>query len=480
MSKQMERFKVVERETKTKAYSKEGLGGAQKVDPAQKEKDETTNWLSDRLEELRDHVEKHRYHIKQLETLMRMLDNSTIDVDQVKKIKDDIEYYIESSQEPDFEENEFIYSDLNLEGIQEYLAKRDDENSTALSTTPTSTNSGSPVPSPGLTNHSKASEKKEEEKKRHKSAEDNKSIQPVKPVAIRAHTSNSTSSCTIQGKQQTPSRNNSTSSQSSSSSSPSMNYHTNHMVVTPPLPPTPYAVAAAASSQTSSSTKTLNGPDSKLSNSMEHRSDNNSSPHPAPSPTPPPSPVNQSSPSTVFNYFQSVSPPTVNRSSSTATSLVNVPSSSVPGILPSSNVLYSGESGDVSRPSSFTLSSNGVQDNLKHHSSCMLLMNGPLSTKPMSEPMSSLKTMAQQAVLNAGLERQLLSSSQSSLISNDRELCSSRSFTSSLGLQVKTEHSTPGTLTNSITPSSHSTLTWGGSSWPSPSNEGLLLSLSDA
>lgn len=42
----MERFKVVERETKTKAYSKEGLGLAQKVDPAQKEKEETEQWLT--------------------------------------------------------------------------------------------------------------------------------------------------------------------------------------------------------------------------------------------------------------------------------------------------------------------------------------------------------------------------------------------------------------------------------------------------
>ena len=43
---QMERFKIVERETKTKAYSKEGLGAAAKLDPIQKEKDEITNWLS--------------------------------------------------------------------------------------------------------------------------------------------------------------------------------------------------------------------------------------------------------------------------------------------------------------------------------------------------------------------------------------------------------------------------------------------------
>lgn len=46
---QMERFKVVERETKTKAYSKEGLGLAQKVDPAQKEKEEVGQWLTVRM-----------------------------------------------------------------------------------------------------------------------------------------------------------------------------------------------------------------------------------------------------------------------------------------------------------------------------------------------------------------------------------------------------------------------------------------------
>ena len=78
----------------------------------------------DRTEELKGWLEKHRYHIKQLETLMRKLDNSTVDVDQIKKIKDDVEYYIESSQDPDFEENEFIYEDLELEDMQEFLSKQ--------------------------------------------------------------------------------------------------------------------------------------------------------------------------------------------------------------------------------------------------------------------------------------------------------------------------------------------------------------------
>lgn len=42
----------MERETKTKAYSKEGLGAATKLDPVQKERDECTRWLSNSIEQL--------------------------------------------------------------------------------------------------------------------------------------------------------------------------------------------------------------------------------------------------------------------------------------------------------------------------------------------------------------------------------------------------------------------------------------------
>lgn len=42
----MERFKIVERETKTKAYSKEGLGAGQKLDPQEKEKEECDQWIT--------------------------------------------------------------------------------------------------------------------------------------------------------------------------------------------------------------------------------------------------------------------------------------------------------------------------------------------------------------------------------------------------------------------------------------------------
>lgn len=38
---------------------------------------------SDRIEDLKEYIDRHQYHIKKLEILMRMLDNQSIDCDQV-------------------------------------------------------------------------------------------------------------------------------------------------------------------------------------------------------------------------------------------------------------------------------------------------------------------------------------------------------------------------------------------------------------
>uniref|UniRef100_A0A667YAD4 CCR4-NOT transcription complex subunit 3 n=1 Tax=Myripristis murdjan TaxID=586833 RepID=A0A667YAD4_9TELE len=207
---QMERFKVVERETKTKAYSKEGLGLAQKVDPAQREKEETGQWLTntidtlnmqvdqfeseveslsvqtrkkkgdkekqDRIDELKRLIERHRFHIRMLETILRMLDNDSVQVDSIQKIKDDVEYYIDSSQDPDFEENEFLYDDLDLEDIPAALVatspsgqgNMEDEMFLQSSSTPTSTTSSSPIPPSPATC---TAENSEDDKKRGRSTD---------------------------------------------------------------------------------------------------------------------------------------------------------------------------------------------------------------------------------------------------------------------------------------------------------------------
>lgn len=118
----MERFKIVERETKTKAYSKEGLTSASKLDPAERERYEINQWLNgcldkfnldidqfeaeietlgtgkrkknrnenaEAIEEINQLLEKHRFHVLRLETLLRMLDNETVDVDQARRRRRD-------------------------------------------------------------------------------------------------------------------------------------------------------------------------------------------------------------------------------------------------------------------------------------------------------------------------------------------------------------------------------------------------------
>ncbi|XP_064153790.1 CCR4-NOT transcription complex subunit 3a isoform X2 [Anguilla rostrata] len=228
---QMERFKVVERETKTKAYSKEGLGLALKVDPAQKEKEEVGQWLTntidtlnmqvdqfeseveslsvqtrkkkgdkeDRIEELKQFIEKHRHHICRLETILRMLDNDSVQVDLIRKIKDDVEYYLDSSQDPDFEENEFLYDDLDLEDIPPPLVGQghmDDETFPHSSSTPNSTTSSSPIPASSAPC---TAENSEDDKKRGRSTDSEVSQSPVKngnPSSSLSSSSSSSSSGT--------------------------------------------------------------------------------------------------------------------------------------------------------------------------------------------------------------------------------------------------------------------------------------------
>ncbi|CAB0019489.1 unnamed protein product [Nesidiocoris tenuis] len=121
---QMERFKVVERETKTKAYSKEGLGAAQKMDPAQKEREEISAWLIQSI--------------------------SALNL-QIRSIKEDVEYYIEASQDPEFEGNEYLYDDIiGLEEVELSGVGNPSSATTDSNGSPTSITSSSPPPSPPL------------------------------------------------------------------------------------------------------------------------------------------------------------------------------------------------------------------------------------------------------------------------------------------------------------------------------------------
>lgn len=145
---QMERFKAVEKEMKTKAYSKEGLQLQSKLDPKEKEKQDVLDFLSsmneelerqvemheaevesmhattkkgkkdnakaERIAELEYTVERHKFHQGKLELLQRALDNGNVEVEQVKEVEEDIRYYVENNQDPEFTEDDSIYEVFDL------------------------------------------------------------------------------------------------------------------------------------------------------------------------------------------------------------------------------------------------------------------------------------------------------------------------------------------------------------------------------
>jgi hypothetical protein len=146
----MEQFKICEKETKTKTYSKEGLARAEKLDPAEIAKQQTTEWigeyierlnqlLEDReveierlsagkgkktnkhiLEEYLQYVSMHKFHINKLEGIMRLVNNDVLDTDDVDNIRDDLDYYMESYEDDDYlqaYDEEYFYDSLGLDEL---------------------------------------------------------------------------------------------------------------------------------------------------------------------------------------------------------------------------------------------------------------------------------------------------------------------------------------------------------------------------
>lgn len=147
----MEQFKAVEKEMKTKAYSKEGLSQNAKQDPREKEREELCDFLSEQLDEISDFLmtmereeenlqvavkknkrdtsktdrlsdiqtitERFKWHENKLQLLLRSLRNGSVENQQVVDIKDDIETVVKEGRDVDFdaESYEALYDDCNLD-----------------------------------------------------------------------------------------------------------------------------------------------------------------------------------------------------------------------------------------------------------------------------------------------------------------------------------------------------------------------------
>jgi CCR4-NOT transcription complex subunit 3 len=128
----MEKFKACEKEMKTKAFSKEGLIQAAKLDPKEQEKEEAMSWLQNQVENLQLQVEqaeaeveslqgnvkkrgksgtsssgrlewlehlneRRKWHINRLEIVARLLHNGSLTAERVRALKEDVSYFVESN-----------------------------------------------------------------------------------------------------------------------------------------------------------------------------------------------------------------------------------------------------------------------------------------------------------------------------------------------------------------------------------------------
>src|SRR6478609_7038155 len=82
----MEKFKAVEKAMKTKAYSKEGLSAAAKLDPKEQAKVEASEFLSSMVDELEQQIEALEAESESIQATMKKGKNQSAKVDRMAEI----------------------------------------------------------------------------------------------------------------------------------------------------------------------------------------------------------------------------------------------------------------------------------------------------------------------------------------------------------------------------------------------------------
>lgn len=146
----MEQFKVCEKETKTKTYSKEGLARTDRLSPDEQARMDTCEWVGDIVKRLQECVEErevavetllagkgkktnkhqidehnefianHKFHINKLEGIMRLVMNEILDYQLVEDLKEELEYYVDSHDDEEYMQSydqDFFYDSLGLDEL---------------------------------------------------------------------------------------------------------------------------------------------------------------------------------------------------------------------------------------------------------------------------------------------------------------------------------------------------------------------------
>lgn len=165
----MEKYKDVEKGSKLKAYSDISLAAvdkpmvvneatefiAQAIDSLQQQtesmesemdkltgagkKSKKKDFVSEeRKRELVELLSTHQWHIEKLEAISKLLQTEVLSVDTVMDLSDDIQYYIDENENPDFIYDDSIYDELDLDVEDEEEVEINDineENATSANTT---------------------------------------------------------------------------------------------------------------------------------------------------------------------------------------------------------------------------------------------------------------------------------------------------------------------------------------------------------
>lgn len=165
----MEKYKAVEKASKEKAYSNISLKKSDMLDPKERDRKEVSDFLSNGIEELERQYDllqvevdklillnrkkktaspandekkdklktlqlRYRWHQQQMELALRLLANEELDPEDVREVQDDISYFVDSNQDPDFVEDETVYEQLNLQSneaiaheVAQYFASQQEE-----------------------------------------------------------------------------------------------------------------------------------------------------------------------------------------------------------------------------------------------------------------------------------------------------------------------------------------------------------------
>lgn len=155
----MERFKSIEKIMKTKKFSTEALTNPDLIkDPRELKKRDQFIFVEDCLEELQkqleayevdnneEQIEKHVFHIANLENILKLLQSDDLDPETVQDFQEDIRYYVDNNDDPDFVDYDTVYQDIGCEIQPEDLQKEQATPSKPKKSERSPKKKGSPAP----------------------------------------------------------------------------------------------------------------------------------------------------------------------------------------------------------------------------------------------------------------------------------------------------------------------------------------------